>query len=203
MMNWKFCPHCGAALVPKMEGGRERPVCTRCAYVAYGRFSVGVGGLLVHDKRVLLVQRNHDPGKGRWTLPGGYVEEDEPPETALEREVREETGLRVRSTGILTVRHTSAKDGQNVYIVFGMELAGSLDQLRPDGDGVETAHVGLYRLAEFDALGEMGLISRWVAERYQPGDAALLRAAPELEQRLRYSGAWVALFAACPNAGAE
>lgn len=53
----------------------------------------------MHDAagRLLLVRRGHDPHRGRWSLPGGRVEAGESPERAIEREVREETGLSVRA----------------------------------------------------------------------------------------------------------
>ena len=56
-------------------------------------------GAVVHDDagRLLLVQRGRAPHRGRWSLPGGRVEAGESPEEAVEREVREETGLSVRA----------------------------------------------------------------------------------------------------------
>ena len=45
------------------------------------------------DLKVLLIQRNGDPFKGCWALPGGFVEIDENIETAALRELNEETGL--------------------------------------------------------------------------------------------------------------
>ena len=56
-------------------------------------------GAVVHDAagRLLLVRRGRDPHRGRWSLPGGRVEAGESPERAVEREVREETGLAVRA----------------------------------------------------------------------------------------------------------
>src|SRR5882757_951935 len=56
-----------------------------------------VGGI-AHDEqgRLLVIQRGHEPGRGRWSLPGGRVEPGETDAEALVRELREETGLRVR-----------------------------------------------------------------------------------------------------------
>jgi 8-oxo-dGTP diphosphatase len=49
--------------------------------------------LLIVGNEVLLVQRGHDPHKGRWAIPGGFVEEQERVLTAAERELLEETGI--------------------------------------------------------------------------------------------------------------
>ena len=102
----KFCSRCGTKLTAQMEGGRERAACQACGHMVFGRFSIGVGGLLRHKDGVLVIRRAANPGKGRWTLPGGYVEEDEPPHLAVVREVFEETGLKTVVTGLLGIRHS-------------------------------------------------------------------------------------------------
>jgi 8-oxo-dGTP diphosphatase len=57
-----------------------------------------VGGI-VHDAagRLLLIRRGTEPGRGRWSVPGGRVEPGESLSEAVEREVAEETGLPVRA----------------------------------------------------------------------------------------------------------
>jgi ADP-ribose pyrophosphatase YjhB (NUDIX family) len=54
-----------------------------------------VGALIIEGDAVLLVERGREPLKGYWSLPGGAVETGESLETALRREVKEETGLDV------------------------------------------------------------------------------------------------------------
>jgi ADP-ribose pyrophosphatase YjhB (NUDIX family) len=56
---------------------------------------VGVGAVIVDDGKVVLVKRKYEPLKGHWSLPGGMVEIGETLESALSREMLEETGLRV------------------------------------------------------------------------------------------------------------
>jgi len=55
-----------------------------------------VGALILRRNSILLVQRARNPLKGYWSLPGGLIETGEKIEDALQREVREETGLIVR-----------------------------------------------------------------------------------------------------------
>ncbi len=54
---------------------------------------VGVGAVVVHEGRVLLVRRGNEPLKGHWTLPGGLLELGESVVEGVARETREETGL--------------------------------------------------------------------------------------------------------------
>ena len=56
---------------------------------------VGVGAVIVHEGRVVIVKRRYEPLAGRWSLPGGTLELGETLETGVAREMLEETGLEV------------------------------------------------------------------------------------------------------------
>ena len=57
-----------------------------------------VGAVVLDARgRLLLIQRGNEPGRGLWSVPGGRVEAGESVAAAVEREVREETGLAVRA----------------------------------------------------------------------------------------------------------
>jgi 8-oxo-dGTP diphosphatase len=57
-----------------------------------------VGAVVLDSRgRLLLIRRGHEPGRGLWSVPGGRVEPGESVAAAVEREVREETGLAVRA----------------------------------------------------------------------------------------------------------
>lgn len=98
-----FCPRCGQALTPRPMHGRLRPCCDACGYIFYFDPKVAVVVVIVQNEKVLLVQRAHDPGQGKWACPAGFVEHDETPEDAAVREVGEETGLHVRVERLLDV----------------------------------------------------------------------------------------------------
>jgi ADP-ribose pyrophosphatase YjhB (NUDIX family) len=59
------------------------------------RPEVCVGAVVLHEGRLLLVQRGRGAGQGRWSIPGGRVESGERMTDAVVREVLEETGLSV------------------------------------------------------------------------------------------------------------
>jgi ADP-ribose pyrophosphatase YjhB (NUDIX family) len=64
---------------------------------------VGVGGVVIHRHRVLLVRRGHEPLKGEWSIPGGTVELGEELAEAVRRELKEETGLSVEPLEVIAI----------------------------------------------------------------------------------------------------
>lgn len=69
-----------------------------------------IGAFIVNDGKILLVQENHVPDKGKWNLPAGKLDYGENPSEAVVREVFEETGLQFKPTAILGLHSVHRKD---------------------------------------------------------------------------------------------
>lgn len=75
---------------------------------------VGVGAVVVHDGRVLLIRRGSEPLKGHWTLPGGMVEVGEALTAGVVREVHEETGLDVEPLELIELLDRIHREGDRI-----------------------------------------------------------------------------------------
>jgi 8-oxo-dGTP diphosphatase len=75
---------------------------------------VGVGAVVVHEGKVLLVRRGREPLKGQWSLPGGLLEVGESLEDGVIREVSEETGLRVAPLELIELLDRIHREGDRV-----------------------------------------------------------------------------------------
>lgn len=90
-----YCTECGTRLETVEREDRERNYCGECNSIVY-RNPKPVAWLLVeHSGENLMVKRDHEPDRGKWDIPGGFVELEESFEEAARRELREETGVRL------------------------------------------------------------------------------------------------------------
>jgi 8-oxo-dGTP diphosphatase len=103
----------------------------------YGRFGVGVAGLIRDEGgRILLVHRTYSRDEP-WALPGGWLEGNEAIERALERELREETGLRVRVGAVRAVERA----GFAIVLLMDTQLLDATSQFRASAEVSEVAWV--------------------------------------------------------------
>jgi len=84
--------------------------------------------------RILLIQRGHAPERGRWAVPGGHVEAGEGYETALCREVWEETSLEVEVGPLLYVSELQNGPERLLILDFGIEQVYSTNAGRALSD---------------------------------------------------------------------
>jgi len=167
----KYCPSCSAELGTRFEGGGDRVACSSCNYMFFGDFSIGCGGVVIRDGKALLIRRGHEPGRGWWQIPGGYVEHDEVITDAVEREVREEAGVQARVIDVLGLRHSVGGTGSiggpssNVYVMFRLEpFAGE-----PACDGDEITGAGYFSMEEIAAMERVQGLSKFAIGRALAG----------------------------------
>ena len=130
---YKYCPKCSAELVKKTVDHKKRKACPVCGFVLYRNPAPASAVILIRDKKILLVKRKYNPFKGDWSLPAGFIEYDESPEQCAVREVKEETNLDIRLTGLFKVYSGSDDPRTNaILVVYLAEVTGGT--LKPGDD---------------------------------------------------------------------
>jgi ADP-ribose pyrophosphatase YjhB (NUDIX family) len=110
----RFCPRCGQLAEIAFP---HSIACPHCGYAAYYNPKPVAAVIPLDDEdRVILLRRGFDPGQGRWTFPGGFVELGESVPDAALRETDEELGIAVELGRLVGVY--SRADDRVVLIVF-------------------------------------------------------------------------------------
>jgi 8-oxo-dGTP diphosphatase len=115
---------------------------------------VGVGAVLICEGKILLEKRKNDPGKGKWSIPGGLVELGENVEQTVVREVEEETGLEVGKPEHIDVVDSITRDHNGgvkyhfVIIDYFVKLEGGT--LKASSDAEELRWVAFDQVEKYD-----------------------------------------------------
>lgn len=128
---------------------------------------VAVGGVVIHESRVLLIRRGKPPLEGRWSIPGGLLEVGETIAQGIERELREETGVRVRVVDLMEIYEKVLRDEDNepryhfVILDYACEFVDGI--ARAGGDAVEVVWASEEQL---DSLALTGAASRVIRKAF-------------------------------------
>jgi ADP-ribose pyrophosphatase YjhB (NUDIX family) len=115
-----YCHECGAALQPHVVGGetRNHGYCPQCREPRYDHALVVVTCFVAYDKRLLWVQRELEPKRGYWAIPGGYLEAGETLAEGAARELHEEAGVLLPPNQLQLYMTGSITFINQVYIAF-------------------------------------------------------------------------------------
>lgn len=141
-----------------------------------GKLRLGCSAAIFDEQRRILLTRRAD--NGQWCLPGGAVESGESVAEACEREVVEETGLKVRVKRLVGVYSHSDQlvvyaDGNKAYIValhFEAEVLGGKLSLSN-----ETTDFGYFTLEEIEGLEMLGRHKERIIDTLENRVAALIK----------------------------
>ena len=139
---------------------------------------VGVGGVVVHESRVLLVQRGTEPLKGRWTIPGGLVDVGESLREAVIREVKEETGLDVEPVELIELLDRIHREDERVryhYVIadYLCRMTGGTLGAASDADAarwVERSEWNSHSILAIDPITTRVIEAAWQRARTIEGE---------------------------------
>lgn len=165
LASFNFCPKCAGAFLDNNIKSRK---CEGCGFTYYFNPSAAVAAIIKNSKgEILVCTRAHEPAKGTFDLPGGFVDCFESAEQSVSREVLEECNLEVKSLKYLfslpNIYNYSNFDVHTVDMIFECEVS-DIEPMRADDD---VASLQFVALEDLD-VSLFGLPSiRLAIERYK------------------------------------
>ncbi len=135
----KFCSSCGSAeitlTIPKGDN-RLRFICLSCEEIFYHNPKIVAGCIAEWQGKVLMCKRAIEPRYGKWTLPAGFMENEETMHAAAARETYEEATAKVSDMSLYTMYNLPHIN--QVYVMFRAKLVNG--EASP---GIESLEVAL------------------------------------------------------------
>jgi len=155
-----FCPYCGEKVIEKSFGGRNHRYCQKCDRIHYENPLPATAALVLnHRNQLLLVKRLIEPAKGKWCLPGGFIEIDETIEEAVLRELKEETGIIGEIEGLVDF-FSQMSQHYRAILIFGYKVKILGGELKAGDDAEDAGFFGLDALPPIAFLSHQRLIEK-------------------------------------------
>jgi len=138
------------------------------------KVGVGVGIMILKDNKILLGKRNQDPnkadselhGEGTWTMPGGKLRFGESFAAGAEREVFEETGLRIKSVEVISLSNDIVEDAHFVTIgLLCLDFEGEVETMEPE-EIIEWKWFSLDQLPDLIFFPSEKVIKNYLAKKF-------------------------------------
>jgi len=142
--------------------GIDRSGCKKCGWINYVNPLPVVACLTLNKKKeILLIKRNVAPSIGSWALPGGFIELNETPAKAGERELVEETGVKGKAGRLIGTELQKSKM-YGFVLVVGMEFLPKSKKIVPGDDASDAKYFPLKKLPPLPFLSHRKLIGEYV-----------------------------------------
>lgn len=125
MSQYRFCPRCSHPLVDHQEGGFTRRACQTpgCGFVFWDNPTPVVAAVVEHEGHIVLARNAAWPGEF-YALITGFLEKNEIPEEAVQREVQEELGL--EPLGASFIGHYGFSRMNQLIIAYHVPARGTI-----------------------------------------------------------------------------
>ena len=134
----KFCSECAYPVALQIPDGDNRPryVCAQCETIHYHNPKLVVGSIPVWDVdgdvRILLCKRAIEPRHGFWTLPAGFMENNETTAEAAVRETEEEAGADIDIGALFSLLNVAQVHQVHLFYLArlrSLEFAAGIESL--------------------------------------------------------------------------
>jgi NAD+ diphosphatase len=132
---FNYCPACGSSEISFSD--MKKLVCRDCSLTYYQNVAAAAAAILECDKKVVLIKRAREPGKGKLDLPGGFVNPNESAEEALRREIEEELKIEVGGLEYLGSYPNVYQYKGVVYYTCDLFFHSKIDAIGPEFDRTE------------------------------------------------------------------
>lgn len=119
---------------------------------------LSVDAIYIKDGKVLLVQRSHEPFKGWWITPGGFVDKGERVAEAAEREFFEETGLKGKATKILGIYDDPDRDPRGHVVTVAYLIESTAGKIKISEESYDVKFFDVNKLPENIVQDSKGMI---------------------------------------------
>jgi len=161
-----YCSNCGSRVALKVPEGDLLPrhVCAQCGTIHYLNPKIVVGSVPTWEGKLLLCKRGIEPRLGFWTIPAGFMENDETLEAGAAREAHEEAIIDVEIGSLLLLANVT--HARQVHVFFR-------SRMRTPDFGITHESLEVQLVDERDIpWGELAFPSTEAALRYYVADRA-------------------------------
>jgi ADP-ribose pyrophosphatase YjhB (NUDIX family) len=154
-VKFRFCPLCSDELIPLASGpDHGRMGCRRGHFVHYDNPAITAFAFVERSGCYLVLERGREPYRGRWELPGGFVEAEERPDETVRREIHEETGLRVEAPSILGAYRSRYGDNGRWTVDVAFHCHAPAGELKLSAESADAAWVPIEQMPPLAFAGE-------------------------------------------------
>jgi 8-oxo-dGTP diphosphatase len=136
---------------------------------------VGIGVVIVNDRKIALIKRGNEPSKGKWTVPGGLVELGESVEGAVIREAKEETCLDVEDPQLIDVVGNVDRDEKGKvkyhYVIIDYLVHVKSGAIKAASDAEELRWVPFDEVEHYNLTASFRLFFRQNGEKLEKANS--------------------------------
>jgi NADH pyrophosphatase NudC (nudix superfamily) len=156
MNIFEYCPRCKSSDIS--FDNKKKFKCNACSFTYFHNVATAAAAILEYDRKIILIKRAREPGKGKLDLPGGFTDPEETAEDGLNREIKEELGITLDKMKYIGSSPNVYKYKDVTYNTCDLFFYSRIDSIPTDFNKTEISELILINPSEI-ALKDFAFIS--------------------------------------------